>query len=249
MSGKKEPSISEQISELPSKGSSKFWVIFGFIALVILMAGVGSGIYFFIKYQSVKNLPSNTSKSASEATELVKKVGSLMVLPAGENPTIATVSDISKLKGQSFFAQAKNGDKVLIYQKAKKAILYDPTSNKIINVEVINIADADTKASQSAQQSTTPAAQLKAVILNGTKTPGLATTTEKSLGTTAKNLVVISKGNAKSNYTKTLVVDLTGKNASGASQVAALLKGAVGKLPPSEVKPTNGDILIILGEQ
>lgn len=34
----------------------------------------------------------------------------------------------------------KNGDKVLIYVKAKKAILYDPAKNIIVDVAPVNIA-------------------------------------------------------------------------------------------------------------
>lgn len=49
-----------------------------------------------------------------------------------ETPTIATVSDITKLQGQPFFAKAQNGDKVYVYSNAKKAILYRPSENKII---------------------------------------------------------------------------------------------------------------------
>lgn len=57
-----------------------------------------------------------------------------MELPAGEQPTLATVADQEKLKGQDFFSHAQNGDKLLIYPKAKKAILYRPSTGKIIEV-------------------------------------------------------------------------------------------------------------------
>jgi len=63
-----------------------------------------------------------------------------MELPKDEEPTIATVLDKEKLKDQLFFAKAENGDKVIIYSKNQKAILYRPSINKIIDVAPISIA-------------------------------------------------------------------------------------------------------------
>ena len=63
-----------------------------------------------------------------------------MVLPS-EEPTIATVSNIEALRSQPFFANAKNGDRVLIYVNARKAVLYDPVNNKIVEATPINIGN------------------------------------------------------------------------------------------------------------
>ena len=249
MSSKKaEPTTSESILDTPPKGINKRLVIIGIIAGIVLISALGSSIYFYTKYQSSKNVLGNSTKGQlEETTSLIKKVDKLIELPKGENPTIATVSDINKLKGQTFFKNAKNGDKVLIYTKAKKAILYNPRTNKIIEAQPINIGDTAPSASSSASATPSPAV-VRVVLLNGTRTPGLATTTEKTL-TTSKNITVVSKGNANDNYTKNIVIDLTGKNGSAAVEIAKVLKGEVGKLPATEVKPTNADILVILGSK
>ena len=76
--------------------------------------------------------------SLEEGKLLVSKVGLLIALP-NEDPTIATVTDASKLKDQPFFSRSQNGDKVLIYTQAKRAILYRPGINKIIDVAPVNI--------------------------------------------------------------------------------------------------------------
>jgi hypothetical protein len=87
-------------------------------------------------------LKQNPQAVAQKETEaLVAKVGKLVVLPAGETPTIATVSDPEALKDQAFFASAVKGDKVLIYTTAKKAILYSVSMNKIIEVAPLNIGN------------------------------------------------------------------------------------------------------------
>lgn len=81
--------------------------------------------------------------SPDENKELVEKVGKLIILPANEEPTVATVSDLDKLKGQPFFAKAQIWDKVLIYSQAKKAVLYRPSTNEVIELAPL-LDDANT---------------------------------------------------------------------------------------------------------
>jgi hypothetical protein len=67
-----------------------------------------------------------------------------MVLPSDEAPALAKVSDPTALGGQSFFKNAKVGDIVLMYQKAARAILYDPVINKILEVAPITTTATST---------------------------------------------------------------------------------------------------------
>jgi hypothetical protein len=90
--------------------------------------------------QALKANPQKASQD--EVKTLVARVGQLIVLPTDEEPTVATVADPEKLKDQTFFAQAKKGYRVLIYTKARKAILYDPVANRIIEVAPVNIGNA-----------------------------------------------------------------------------------------------------------
>ena len=111
-------------------------VILG-ILLVITVVIAG---YFYSQYRS---LAQNPQKIAQEETAaLIERVGQLIVLPQGETPTVATVNDPDKLKDQQFFANAKEGFKVLIYTNAKKAILYDPVNHKIVEVAPLNIGNS-----------------------------------------------------------------------------------------------------------
>ena len=57
-----------------------------------------------------------------------------MDLPQDETPDLAKVSNKEKLAGQPFFQKSQNGDVVLIYLKAKKAILYRPSTNRVIDM-------------------------------------------------------------------------------------------------------------------
>jgi len=103
------------------------------IVLAVIAAGAGYGAYFF--YAKYKDLKDNPNQIAQEESKmLVEKVGKVFELPTGEDPTIATVQDKEKLKEQNFFVNSENGDKVLVYINAKKAILYRPSTEKVIEV-------------------------------------------------------------------------------------------------------------------
>lgn len=113
---------------------------FSLLILVgFVLAAGGSAYYFYKQYSVLKSDPQVFAKK--DAAALIEKVGQLIVLPEGEEPTVATVSDPEKLKNQPFFANAKAGYKVLIYTNAKKAILYDPILNKIVEVAPLNIGN------------------------------------------------------------------------------------------------------------
>ena len=99
----------------------------------------GTAVYFYNEYSGLKQDINKVTQQ--EVAKLVAQVGKLIILPEGETPTLATLSDLEKLKDQSFFAKAKTGDKVLIYTNAKKAILYSPELNKIVEVAPINIGN------------------------------------------------------------------------------------------------------------
>ncbi len=109
----------------------KKWILL--VAIFIILAG--AAFYFFTKYQELKNNPE--AANDAEVAALVEEIGMVMVLPEGETPTLATVSDPELLQGQAFFRNAKEGDKVLIYTTAGKVILYDPIAKKIVEVAPI----------------------------------------------------------------------------------------------------------------
>lgn len=82
------------------------------------------------------------ASSAAEIKKTVAEVGKNIVLPDNETPTMATVTDPSKLRDQPFFAQAQIGDVVLVYVNFHKAILWRPSIQKIIEVSPINLPGA-----------------------------------------------------------------------------------------------------------
>ena len=98
-------------------------------------------MFLFLNSQKeLIKLRSQKDEVVAESKQVVDQVGKLIILPQGETPAVATITDVERLKqNQPFFSQAKDGDKVLIYTKAKKAILYRPAENKIVEVAPVNL--------------------------------------------------------------------------------------------------------------
>lgn len=121
----------------------------------IAVGGLLTSFYFYRKYKATQQLFRDTNVAGQiDVQNLVEKVGKLIKLPEGELPTVATVSDLERLKQQEFFTKAKVGDKVLLYPQAKKAFLYDPVDNVILEVGPLVIPTATLAVSQSTESGT-----------------------------------------------------------------------------------------------
>ena len=138
-----EPTITETVSEtktdpMPASGLHQQWaqpylnkqtLLICLLSLLV----VSSLIYAYLGHRQnakIQTELANLQTSAknnnpqNEINNVLAQVGSLMVLPEGEQPAVATVVDLAKLEGKPFFKNAQLGDKVIIYSQAGKAILY-----------------------------------------------------------------------------------------------------------------------------
>ena len=180
----------------------------------------------------------------SEIKMLVGKLSKLVILPEGEDPVVATVNDKEKLKDQPVFAKAQNGDKILIYSKARKAYIYSPIKNMIIDVVAVNFDNPAPVITGATAEN-----PIQVALYNGTKNLGITNTLEQRIK--SSNIVGINvalKETAKkTDYAKTQVVDLTGSSADQAQELAKLLNAEVVTLPTGELTP-KADILVIVGE-
>ena len=135
---------------------------------IVLLAIVGIAGWSFISAESstpdtqsgdAPSVGTNAAAAAAGAqsaksSDIIAQVGTHIELPQGETPTIATVTDPSKLIDQPFFAKARAGDIVLIYTAAREAYLFDPTQNKLVTVAPIttNAAAATSSGMSAARQ-------------------------------------------------------------------------------------------------
>jgi hypothetical protein len=207
-----------------------------FIVIIVL---AGLAYFFYFKYSKTQAILQNpTIATKEEIKNITSKISRYMELP-DEQPTIATVIDKSKLKNQPFFKKAENGDKVIIYVKSLKAILYRPSTGKVIEFSIIAI----------------PPQTVNIALYNGTNIASLTKNVQKDLENNVSGIKVLSRDNAKkTNYEKTVVIDLSETRAAEASQLANFLNGEIAtKLPSGEVRPSavngvNADILVIIGK-
>ncbi len=225
----------------------------------LLFAAMCAAGYFYYQYRQSPRVA-----DAKEIAELKERVGSVFMLPDGEEPTLATVTDREKLADQPFFQRAENGDKVLIYSASGRAILYRPSAEKIVDVTSVNVNQpAPETAPQAEAVAVQPAETAPAVLgettTGGVETPvtvalyngsgrvGVTQSIESKLTVSFPKAVVTKKETAKqSDYAETVVVDVTGKNTDAAQAIATLLGGTVAARPDGEAD-SGTDILIIVG--
>lgn len=212
------------------------------VLLLLVVASGGVAVYSYSLYQKAQNevqrLQNPQEAAKQEVAKLVEAVGKLVAIPEGEQPTIATVVDSEKLKDQPFFTRAENGDKLLVYVQTRRAILYRPSINKVIDVAPVNIGPG--QGGQSAK--------VRVALYNGTEKTGVTNPVEDKLKKQITNIDVVKKENAaKQDYEGLLVVDVNGNQQNAAAQMAKVLGAKVEALPDGEAKP-DADLLIIVGK-
>lgn len=233
------------------------------VGSVLLVAALAAATYFYVAYRQAKE----AVPVGNEVGILTARISRVMELPTGETPTLATVTEKEKLSGQEFFVLAENGDQVLIYEQAKRAILFRPSTGRIMNVAPISAQEPESPVSEpekSAQSLTeepvsvpeqvedvpAPEGKARVVLLNGGKTVGITAKTERTvLGSLSEAVEILAKESAsRSDYEGTVVADISGVRMKEVAMIADLLEGSVvSGLPEGETMPDDADILVIVG--
>ena len=125
-----------KLPQIRIKPFNKLALVFAVLAVI----AIGAASYLYLQNQKLQNPEAMRQAQASRVLEVKDKISRLMTLPSDETPTLMTVTDKDKLKSQAFFKDAENGDLLLIFPQAKKAIIYRESANKIINAGPIAIS-------------------------------------------------------------------------------------------------------------
>ena len=221
--------------------------------ILVLLILAGGGYMVYQKY--FRQTPAE--KAQRELAAAISAVSKHMMLPEGDQPVLATVTDAKTLMSQqAFFTGAVNGDELLLFPRSLKAVLYSPSRNIIVNTGPIQqsqpipsgiTAQSNTKPSVPANSSTTSTLSLE--IRNGTGKTGYASTVADQIrGNAGYSVTKVTDANKK-DYAKTIVFSrVTDDNKKQAiSSLAAALNGDLVTTLPSGEKSTDADALIILG--
>ncbi len=141
-----------------SKTSSRIGII---VLVIILLASVGyyalrqSGyLETFRLARQLQEQKQIQQQSTDQDQEVLKHLKSIFLLPEDVTPTMAVITDVSivQKKDPQFFANAKNGDRLILYPNL--AIIYDDKANKIIHIGPLQV----TRSAPAAATSTSPQA-------------------------------------------------------------------------------------------
>ncbi len=128
-----------------AKGSSfgkflGFLVVVGLIVLTLLLDVRRRSAEKKLQELSVRyeQQTGNPAQAKEVAKQIVEKVGKLIKIQAGTEPTVATIVDVEQLRSRNaFYNKAKNGDHLIV--TTDRAILYDPAANIIIDVVPVQL--------------------------------------------------------------------------------------------------------------
>jgi hypothetical protein len=260
---KQEVIVEEVIVEEKKALSSKMKILtqrkyqVGLLVLIIIVVGALVAGYGFVN----TNTGTDGGKlSPSQINSLISEVGDKMMIPKGETPTIATVTDVTKLENQPFFRNAQNGDKVMIFGSTNTAILYRPSIHKIVTVAPINAQTNPVASGNNPPPTGTPSGTItptpntqpiKVVILNGTKVAGLAKKAESLIKSESVN--VVSLGNTFGDYAISSISNVSKPSKITDEQLqrivnATKVKAKIITLPAGETAPEGVDVVLILGK-
>ena len=233
----------EQKSSKNKKGLSSLQKkIILVVVLVLLIAGASAygTLYYIKKNPEPFGLLKGPTIIKNEEKALVDEISKTLTLPKDEQPTIATVTDPEKLSGQFFFKDAQKGDKLLIYQNAKKVILYRPSENRVVEVGVVNVQDQAEQANTNTEQMYTME------ILNSTKNANLTSDMESKVKQIDSSVNVTETGNSVLIYNESFLVDVKGDKNELAQKLSSGLGVKLGTLSDAENK-MDVDFVLVIG--
>ncbi len=106
-----------------------------FILGILLMLTLVVAFHYYRENSKLRSLSTEKNITTGDpVTAAIIAVEKHILLPQGERPQVASVSNLTPLANIPFFGNALVGDEVLVYCKASLSILYSPSRDKVIEV-------------------------------------------------------------------------------------------------------------------
>lgn len=187
------------------------------IATIILVGLVIAGALVFDRQP--KNLTDD---------EVVITVNKQLGISGDSNPAILSVVDKDRVN-QPFLSDSENGDKVLLYYKSGKSVLFRPSTNAVI------------------KQGTFTPPEAKIFIRKGTNNQSKTDEAVSKLSAISGVVMSSQDESPKKDYKGVKVIDVSDRYNGKAQEVANLYGATLERIPQGETLP-DADILVIVGE-
>lgn len=223
----------------PKKTAQKVRPLTVLATFCVLLLIVGTMVMTFLYYRTRQQLlllstPQGQQRlSEQEMAVVLEQLGKLTLLP-DEEPVMATIIDAGYLATQSaFYEQSENGDKLVVFPTAKKAIIYSPARNIIVNSGPV----IDDQVSSA----------LRIELRNGTVDDDILNEIKDGLEANGATVTAMSPA-ANRNYAQTRIIG-TSDNVTDETlaALATYLNGEVVVTLPVSEKESAADVLVIVG--
>ncbi|MDQ3123885.1 MAG: hypothetical protein M3Q14_04345 [bacterium] len=185
---------------------------------ILVFTLIVAGLFFFTRSRNIDTAPG----------DMITQVVSELSIQNDNNPAILGVVDESKVN-QPFLEEAKNGDKVLLFYKAKLSVLYRPKERRLV---------------KSGKFTPPPA---KVFFRNGANDQTRIDAVKAQLKD-FKDITFNSQDKSiLNNYAGVKIVDVTGRYDETVKAIVEKLDATATALPTGETAP-DADILIIVGK-
>ena len=125
--------MNRNAAKAASKAAPKTKLNLSAILITVLVVSlIGVVVLQAVQMHRMRSPDFAADQARADAAALVREVERVMLLP-DEEATVATVQDASRLRGQDFFRDTENGDRVLIFTEARRAVIWRPGENRVIN--------------------------------------------------------------------------------------------------------------------
>jgi hypothetical protein len=130
--------------------SKKRLLIAVILSLIFFCSTAAIWLYFKTKERiaALQTPAAQQTAVQNEVSSAMKQLKTHLLVPE-EEPVIATIIDPALVATKSaFYSQVQKDDQLIIFPEAKKAVLFRPRSNIIVNMGPLQFEEVSTQSSQ-----------------------------------------------------------------------------------------------------